>query len=258
MQSDKPLLHRTAMVSGALGSIGKAIARELARRGAAVSLGDLQDNAAADEFLSEECFAGATHRYNKVDVSDEQQVIEWVADTERTLGTPDIIIPCAAIVTRMSVRHVDSASWSRELHINLDGSFHLAQQGALAMLRKGIGGNIVFIGSWVAARPVPRIATYCVGKAALRMLMKCMALDFAPNGILVNEVAPGYVDAGLTGETLRANPERRTALEEQTPTGRLIEADEVAYHVVNLCDPRSHGVNGTTLLLDGGVSLRTA
>lgn len=257
MQIEKPLLNRVAMISGALGSIGQAIAIELARRGAHVSLADIHDGDAAGALLKHQVFGSGEHMYRKVDVSNAEEVSAWMSETEQKLGVPSIAIPCAAVVTRLGVREVDAASWSREMRINLDGSFNLAQQAALGMARSSTPGNIVFIGSWVAERPVPRIVTYCAGKAAQRMLMKCMALEFAGEGIVVNEVAPGYVNAGLTGETLKAYPERRNLLEQQTPTGKLIEAAEVAFHVANMCDSRWSGVTGTTFLLDGGVSLRT-
>ncbi|MBS1813296.1 MAG: SDR family oxidoreductase [Acidobacteria bacterium] len=254
----KTLKDRVALISGALGSIGRAVAMELGRRGAVVALSDIHSEAQAAEFLQQCERAGIQTRYRQVDVSQAEQVDAWIADTESALGVASIVVPCAAIVTRKGVREVEPAEWRREMEINVDGTFHVAQKSAMRMAAKKVPGSIVFLGSWVAERPMSRIATYCSGKAALRMLMQCMALEFAADGIMVNEVAPGYVDAGLTGVTLKADPERRKVLEALTPIGRLIEADEVAFHVANLCDARSSGVTGTTLLLDGGASLRTS
>lgn len=257
MRADKQLINRVVLISGALGSIGQAIALELGGRGAKIALSDIHEVSSATDLLERCKDAKITAKYRQVDVAQADRVNDWISDTEGSLGIPDIVVPCAAVVTRSGLRELDSAAWRLELQVNLDGSFHLAQRAALRMVQTNTPGNIVFIGSWVAERPHPRITTYCVGKAALRMLMKCMALELAPNGILVNEVAPGYVDAGLTGETLRKDPDRRSALITQTPIGRLIEPEEVAFHVANLCDPRSAGITGTTLLLDGGLSLRT-
>lgn len=258
VHEDKPLRGRVALISGALGDIGRAIALVLGRRGAAVALSDVRDAGDAAGLLRECEAEGIKARYRTVDVSRADEVEAWLADAEAALGVASIAVPCAAIVTRKSVSELEAADWRREMEINVDGTFHVAQKAALRMRAKKVPGSIVFLGSWVAARPVPRIAAYCVGKAALRMLMQCMALEFAADGITVNEVAPGYVDAGLTGATLKSMPERRKELEEQTPLGRLITAEEVAFHVAHLCDARSGGITGTTLLLDAGVSLKSS
>ena len=85
-----------------------------------------------------------------------------------------------------------------------------------------------------------------------------MALEYAPHGILVNEVAPGIVDAGLSGRIFDEYPERKKIAIAKVPTGELIQADEVALHIAHLCDPRNRSMTGSTLLCDGGVSLVTA
>ena len=82
-----------------------------------------------------------------------------------------------------------------------------------------------------------------------------MALDLAPNNILVNEVAPGYVDAGLSGQIFKQEPKIREQAEQRIPTGKLISADEVAIQVLHLCDPANRHMTGSTLLMDGGLSL---
>lgn len=131
----------------------------------------------------------------------------------------------------------------------------MAQTAALRMIGKGLPGHIVFVGSWVAERPMPRIVSYSVSKAGIRMLMKCMALELAPYGILVNEVAAGYVDAGLTGQTFQADPARRERLMQQTPVHKIIQPEEIAWLVAQLCDPRNQNTTGTALLVDGGLSM---
>ena len=99
--------------------------------------------------------------------------------------------------------------------------------------------------------------TYCVAKAGLRMLSQCMALDLAPQGILVNEVAPGYVDAGLSAQFWKQNPAGREKAAGRVPIGQLIDAGEVATQVAHLCEPDNRHMTGTTLLMDGGLSLVT-
>ena len=88
------------------------------------------------------------------------------------------------------------------------------------------------------------------------MLCKCMALELAPKGILVNEIAPGYVDAGLTGRFWKEKPELRDKARGRVPTQRVIMAEEVADQIVYLCNPENKHMTGTTLLMDGGLSLK--
>ena len=176
---------------------------------------------------------------------------------EGDLGTPTLIIPNAAIVTLADIRTVTPAQWRRELNVNLDGAFHLAQAATLRLLDKKRPGRIVFVGSWAAHAAHNSIPAYSVAKAGLRMLCKCMALELAPDGILVNEVAPGYVDAGLTAGVWARDPGAKERAITRVPTGLLIDADEVALQVAHLCSPANRHMTGSVILMDGGLSLST-
>src|SRR4051794_27549457 len=216
------LSGQIAIISGGLGDIGRAIGVELARRGANIAIGDLHPNSEANDFLDKIRKLGVRARYDRVDVADAEQVSAWVRNVEADLGAPTLIIPNAAIVTLADVRTVTPEQWARELSINLGGAFHLAQAAALRLLELKKPGRIVFIGSWAAHAAHPNIPAYCVAKAGLPMLCKCMALDLAPNGILVNEVAPGYVAAGLTAGVWAKNPGAKQRAAQRVPTGLLI------------------------------------
>jgi len=95
-----------------------------------------------------------------------------------------------------------------------------------------------------------------VAKAGLRMLGQCLALELAPHDIAVNEIAPGFVDAGLTGKIYDANPGSRENSRTLVPNGRLIEAAEVGDQIAFLCDPANSHMVGSVHLMDGGLSLR--
>src|SRR5690606_4165709 len=103
--------------------------------------------------------------------------------------------------------------------------------------------------------PHPHIPAYSASKAALRMLMRCMALDFAPQ-ILVNEVAPGYVNAGLSGRIFAEQPHLAEEARRRVPVQRLMEPEEVAQQVAHLCDPQNRHMTGSVLTMDGGLSLQ--
>lgn len=251
------LSNQVAIISGGLGDIGRAIAFELAGHGADIAIGDILPAKKAEETLAQLRKMGHKARYDRVDVSDDKAVARWVANVEKSLGLVTLIIPNAAIVHALYIRKVRAQQWNKELSVNLSGAFYLAQTAALRLLAKKKPGRIVFIGSWAGHVPHKHIPTYCVSKAGLRMLCQQMAVDFAPDDILVNEVAPGYVDAGLSGKSFRKDAALKRACEERVPIKRMMSAEEVAYEVAHLCDPKNRHMTGSVLLMDGGLSLRT-
>jgi NAD(P)-dependent dehydrogenase (short-subunit alcohol dehydrogenase family) len=247
------LQEQVALISGGLGDIGQAIARELASHGAAVAIGDLRPADQAQALVDE---LGPRVHYDHVDVSDDKAVSQWVDAVEKNLGLPTLIIPNAAISTLADLRTVTPAEWRKQFAINLDGAFYVALFAARRLVEKKQPGRIIFIGSWAADHPHRHVPTYCVTKAGLRMLMKQMALEYAAEGILVNEVAPGYVDAGLSGKEFAKDPEVKKRATQRVPIRQLTTPAEVAFAVAHLCDPRNHQMTGSTLLMDGGLSLR--
>lgn len=249
------LAGQVLIISGGLGDIGRAIARQLARNGADVALGGLQTQAEAESFLAELRGMGRRARFDCIDVADAQAAADWVRDVEADLGVPTLVVPNAAQVTARSCLQLSPAEWARELRVNLDGAFHLAQAAARRMIELRRTGRVVFIGSWAAHRVHPHVPAYGVAKAGVRMLAQCLALELAPHGILVNEVAPGIVDAGLSGRLMQADPPLREAMRELTPVQRLVEPGEVGRAVAFLCEPDNRQMAGSVLMLDGGLSL---
>lgn len=249
---------QVALISGGLGDIGAAIARQFAAGGADVALCGQRPATAAEPLLAEIHALGRRARYEPVDVADPAAVRAWVDSVEAEYGVASLIIPNAAIVTLKNVRELAPEEWQRELRVNLDGAFFLAQYGAQRLLHHNRPGRIVFVGSWAAHAPHGHIPAYCAAKAGMRMLMKCMAKEFAPHQILVNEVAPGYVDAGLSGRIFREQPEVRERAKASVPNQSLISSDEVAMHVLYLCDPENRQMTGSALVMDGGLSLLIA
>lgn len=250
-----PLAGHVALISGGAGDIGSAIARRLAADGADVAVGDVVSAAAVDSLAEHVRAAGRRFRYDVVDVSDAAAVERWVGDVEQALGAPRIVVACAAIVHVTRLFDIAPDEWRRELAVNLDGAFHVAQAAGRRMIRAGGGGRIVLIGSWAAHAVQLHIPAYCVAKAGLRMLGRCLAAELAPHGIAVNELAPGYVDAGLSARAFAEQPSLRERAVKTVPLGRLITPDEVAAQVAALCDPANRHVTGSTILMDGGLSL---
>jgi len=246
-----------AAISGGLGDIGRAVALVLAQDGADIAIGDIDEKSRelAElvnqlETLGRRCF------FQSVDVADAAAVGQWYDDVAQEFGrTPNWIIPNAAIVTFKPYPDLSAAEWRREMAVNLDGSFHWAHTGIERLTQASLGGRVVFVGSWAAHAPHKRLPAYSVTKAGVRMLMKTLALEYAGSGILVNEVAPGYVDAGLSAQSFQQAPERRERAKKAVPIGALLLPTDVAQLVRFLCSSQASQITGTTLLQDGGLSL---
>ena len=261
--ADTRLLGRVALLTGGIGDIGHAITRELLRRGAIVALSDLHPDdhplvRSHAQALSRE-FPRHTFSYSRVDVTDRSAVRQWVRHITTHFGTPTIVVPNAGIDGRAAMTEISDQRWRAILSVNLDGAMNLATEGAAVMLEAQALGHIVFLGSVAAHLPSAVIPAYCVSKAGLRMLAKCMALELGPRGIRVNEVAPGNVEGGMSGRIFEAQPELIEQTIQATPLRALVGLDDVAMAVADLCDPSfTRAITGTTVIVDGGLSLRGA
>lgn len=246
---------KVAIISGGLGDIGRAIGLAAARDGHHVAIGDIAPAAEAAGLLRDLRSLGVKACYHRVDVANPRATERWVAAAARLLGPPTLCVPNAAISTPKPLLDLTPAEWRREFSVNLDGTFHLARAAARAMIRAARPASIVFIGSWAGHTPHPEIPAYATTKAALRMLMQSLAAELAPHGIRVNEVAPGYVNAGLSAKILRERPGLAKSCRRRVPLGTFIEPAEVAEEVLHLSVPRNRNITGATLLIDGGLSL---
>ncbi len=234
-------------ISGGLGDIGLATSRLFAEAGCRVALGDMTERPVCLD---------AGWFYQKVDVSDADAVEAWYASAVSHFGeTPAYIIPNAAMVTMAPHLEVTPAQWKREIDVNLNGAFYFANAGVTRLVKAGRPGRVVFVGSWAGHAPHRVIPAYSVAKAGMRMLNQTLALELAPHGILVNEIAPGYVDAGLSGRIFEAEPENRIKAQARVPINRLLTAKDVASQIFYLCSDVASQITGTTLLQDGGLSL---
>jgi len=252
---DRLFENKTVLISGGLGDIGRAIAIVFVRNGANIALCDVQPTSDANSFLYELKKYKISCTYTLVDVIDAGAVQKWVKETEDALGVASIIIANAAIVTLAGIYEITPEEWSRELRVNLDGAFYMTQAATSRLIFHNKPGKVVFIGSWAGNTPHTHIPAYCVSKAGMRMLCKCMALELAPHNILVNEVAPGYVAAGLSGSIWKKNPGAAEKAIQKVPIKKVMSAEQVADQVFYLCHPKNEHITGSTILMDGGLSL---
>lgn len=245
-----------AFISGGLGDLGKAIAIKLAEQGAHISVADIKNPEDSIELENKIKNLGRKFLYLKLDLADAKNVIIWHEATKKQIGTPDLIIYSSAIINVVtSFMELTDAQWANEVAVNLNTAFYMSKTCSQELIKENKPGRIVLIGSWAGHVVHSHIPSYCVSKAGLRMLCQCIAKELAPHQIIVNEIAPGYVDAGLSGRFFEKNPAGRETSKQKVPNRQLISSEEVADNVLFLCDPNNKHMVGSTLLMDGGLSL---
>lgn len=255
MDHPRRLSGHVAVVSGGRGAIGSATVRALAAQGADVAWCDVRADEQDLALRAEVEALGQRGLCGRVDIASPRATACWLEGVERDLGTPTLIIPNAAIVDLSPWLELTAEAWRRVMTVNLDGAFHMASVATKRLVGLGRPGRVVFVGSWAAEHVHLQLPAYCVAKAGLRMLARCMAGALAPHGILVNEVSPGFVAAGLADHFPGSGPDMYEASRRQVPTGQVIRPEEVADQIVHLCDPANRHMTGSTLLMDGGLSL---
>jgi glucose 1-dehydrogenase len=241
-----PWQDQIAVVTGATGSIGKAIAELFGSLGARVATADLTVPPGT---------SNERRMVDRVDVTDSVALIDWIDSVSTQWGTPTIGVICAGISRAGRLVETSDADWNAVLNVNLTGAFYTARTVIAKMVSAKAGGRIVFVGSWAADAPHPHIGAYSASKAGLRALCQTLALDHAGDGILVNEVGPGIVDAGLSRALFQADPALTARTLAAIPTGLLAQPEDVARDVAFLASPENRHTTGATLVSDGGISL---
>jgi len=242
---------KTALVTGAGGDLGNAMAVHLAKNGAHVIMWDIKPLNDVHDRIANVQEHNGTVKYQEVDVRDRSAVDDAIAQ----IDTLDIVCSNAGIVDAQPFLEVSLENWQNHLDINLTGCFNVCQASARKMVADGIQGRIILTSSWVGSIPWPEITPYTVSKAGVNMLTKQMARELATHGIRVNAVAPGIVEAGLAGRQLREEPQYAARVAKVIPLGDPGTPTEIAEAVVYLASPQTAYMTGTILTLDGGCSL---
>lgn len=254
MVHDRSLTGKLAVVTGGAKGIGRAVAQAFVDAGARVVVADR--DATAGEATASELAGGTDARaaFVALDVTDSVAVAAAASTVVDRFGTPDILVNNAGIVHNAPATEVAADDWYRVIDVNLNGVFFTAQAFGRPMVAAR-RGSIVNISSICGSVPVfPQAqAAYNASKAGVNLLTKSLAVEWAPHGVRVNAVAPGYVATELTLAG-RSKPEWFETWLRMTPMGRLAEPSEVATAVLFLASDGASYVTGSVLMVDGGYS----
>lgn len=245
-QSPFSISGRTALVTGGAKGIGRACAEALAAAGAKVIIADMDEAAG---HATAQALGGSFVRLN---VTRKSEVDTVAAEITRQHGALDILVNNAGIVQNGPSEDVAMEDWQCVIDVNLNGVFYCAQAFGREMVKAG-KGSIVSISSIcgsVTVYPQPQ-AAYNASKAAVNLLTKSLAVEWAKKGVRVNAVAPGYTATELTLAG-RSKPEWFETWMRMTPMGRLGEPKEIANAVLFLASDAASYITGTVLMVDGG------
>ncbi len=248
------LAGRVALVTGAARGLGRAISLALADAGADVALG-LRDVAAGGDVADAVGRLGRRSLPLQMDVTRLDQIGRAVEETVSRFGRLDILVNNAGIAPGNPAEGVREEDFDRTLAVNLKGTFFTSQAAGRVMIRQGYG-RIVNLGSQAGFAALPGESVYCMTKAGLSHLTRCLAVEWGRYGITVNAVAPTFIHTPGTEEALADPAFRADVVERIAGLHRIGEPMEVAGAVVFLASPAASLITGDTILVDGGWTAR--
>ena len=252
------LLGKVALITGAGGGIGRAIALRLAAEGASLALLDIGESLAA----TAQAVRAASGRCEceHADIADAGEVGVAVAALRARLGSIDCLVNNAGITNHIApLTRMDPARWERELAVNLSGTMHCIQQVLPAMLQAGYG-RIVNVASTAGLTGYAYVSAYVAAKHGVVGLTRALALELAQKGITVNAVCPGYTETEIVKTSIERvvaktgrTPEQALAeFVKGNPQGRLVQPQEVADAVLWLCGAGAAAITGQAIAVAGG------
>ncbi|SMB98434.1 glucose 1-dehydrogenase [Hymenobacter roseosalivarius DSM 11622] len=259
--STKRLHKQVALVTGASSGIGTGVAVALAEAGATVVVNYHSDAEEAEQVVAHIKEKGGRAITIKADVSKEDQVQQMFRQTIEQFGTLHILIANSGIQQDAPLVDMTLEQWQQVIDVNLTGQFLCAREAAREFIKRGVqpdisraAGKIICMSSVHETIPWAGHANYAASKGGLMLLMKSMAQELAPHKIRVNSIAPGAIKTPINNEAWET-PEAARKLLELIPYGRIGEVEDIGRAAAWLASDESDYVHGTTLYVDGGMTL---
>jgi NAD(P)-dependent dehydrogenase (short-subunit alcohol dehydrogenase family) len=248
------LAGQTALVTGASKGLGRAISLALANAGADVALG-LRDPASGNDLVREIEAMGRRALAVPMDVRRRDQIDAAIGAVVGVFGRLDIVVNNAGLGPSAPAEEVTEENFDLTIDVNVKGVFFVSQAAGRVMIRQGYG-RIVSLSSQAGFVALPGESVYCMSKAAVAHLTKCLAVEWGRHGITVNAVAPTFIRTPGTEADLADPAFEAEVIERVAALHRIGEPMDVAGAVVFLASPAASLITGTTLLIDGGWTAR--
>jgi NAD(P)-dependent dehydrogenase (short-subunit alcohol dehydrogenase family) len=245
------LEDKIALVTGAGAGIGRAIAETFAREGAHVVVAD-RDGEAAREVADAIVKSNSSAQAETVDITDTKQVKALMGRLAEKFGRLDVLVNNAGVGERSDFRHLDDAAWDKVWKTNVDGTVRCARE-AFDLLKASGKASIINLSSVMATKHTRQMSVYSATKGAVSALSRSLAVEYAPYGIRVNALCPGYVETALIGRYMN-NPMIAKALLTQTPLRRFGTPQDIANAALFLASDEAAYITGAGLDVDGGMS----
>ena len=261
MNNNPKLQGQTALVTGANSGIGKGIAIALANDGANVVINYVSKPEEADAVVEEIKANGGNAIALKADVSNEAEVQEMFRQAIAHYGTIDILVNNAGLQKDSPFKDMSLADWQLVINVNLTGQFLCAREAVREFLRRGMIperskalGKIICVSSVHEVIPWGGHVNYATSKGGIMMLMKSMAQELAPQKIRINSIGPGAIQTPIN-RSAWDTPDALNSLLTLIPYGRIGKTEDIGHLAVWLASDESDYITGTTVFMDGGMTL---
>lgn len=231
------LTKQAILVTGGARGLGLLISEELRHRGHSVIV---WDQAVSD---------GGQPGVISVDVRDPDQVSSAAESLPNSLKG---VVTCAGVASREAIVDLTSIEWSSVIDVNLNGTFHVAQ-ACFSRLAEA-QGTFITLGSVAGSLAISNRSAYCVSKAAVAMLTRCLALEWGPHGVRAVSLAPGFTDSGMSAQGIEEGRTNADTVRQRTPLRELVPASQIATLAADILEQRWSAITGTEIVIDGGFS----